>query len=62
MSNTHGNMHDDETTANPTDEAHQRQVAKTMDTLAEGPEGLYERPPDISRRQDRSAIAVTKTL
>ncbi len=41
MSNTHGNMHDDETTANPSDEAHQRQVEETMKTLTEGPEGFY---------------------
>ncbi|MCA1719183.1 MAG: hypothetical protein LC781_20950 [Actinobacteria bacterium] len=27
------------------DEAHKRQVEKVMDTLREGPEGLYKRPP-----------------
>jgi len=26
-------------------EAHKRQVEEGMDTLQEGPEGLYERPP-----------------
>jgi hypothetical protein len=42
MSNTYGNMHDDETTANPTDEAHDRQVENTLESLEEGPEGFYE--------------------
>ncbi len=42
MSNTHGNMHDDETTANPTDEAHERQVEETMETFGERPEGFYK--------------------
>ncbi len=42
MSNTHGNMHDDETTVNPTDEAHERQVEETMETLEEGPEEYYK--------------------
>jgi hypothetical protein len=27
------------------DEAHKRQVEEVMDTLEEGPEGLYKRPP-----------------
>jgi len=27
------------------DEAHKRQVEEVMDTLQEGPEGLYKRPP-----------------
>lgn len=26
-------------------EAHKRQVKETMETLAEGPEGRYKRPP-----------------
>jgi hypothetical protein len=27
------------------DEAHKQQVEEVMDTLQEGPEGLYKRPP-----------------
>jgi hypothetical protein len=27
------------------DEAHERQIEEVMDTLQEGPEGLYKRPP-----------------
>ena len=27
------------------DEAHKRQVEEVMETLSEGPEGLYKRPP-----------------
>ncbi len=32
-------------TATVLDEAHKRQVEEVMETLQEGPEGLYKRPP-----------------